>query len=192
MSANHKHKVCPFWMGYLLLNPFRYIGQNPKKILKPFVKENFKVLEIGCGMGFFSIEIARLIGENGKLYCVDIQDKMLEALKKRAEKKELSSRIELIRCSENSLMIDKLKNEIDFVLAFAVVHEIPDKENFFNQISAAAKTGAKLLIAEPKKVISKIEFNEEIESAEKSGFKIETDLNINGTESVLLSKENNG
>ena len=189
MSANHKHRVCPFWMGYFLLNPFRYIGQNPKKILKPFVKENFKVLEIGCGMGFFTIEIARLIGENGKLYCVDIQDKMLEALKKRAERKKLSSRIELIKCSENSLMIDRLKNEIDFIFAFAVVHEIPDKENFFEEISASTKTGAKLLIAEPKKVVSKIEFKEEIECAEKFGFRMETNLKINGTESVLLTRE---
>ena len=70
-------RVCPLWVGYLLASPIRKLLQNPKKILSPYIEEDMKVLDIGCAMGFFSIPLARLIGSNGKVICVDMQKKMI-------------------------------------------------------------------------------------------------------------------
>ena len=48
------HRVCPWWLGYFLASPIRqWLGQDPIKILSPYVREGMIVLEPGPGMGFF-------------------------------------------------------------------------------------------------------------------------------------------
>jgi len=54
----------------------RRLFQDPETILSPYIKSGMKVLEVGPGMGFFSLPMARLIGETGRIYCVDLQEKM--------------------------------------------------------------------------------------------------------------------
>jgi predicted methyltransferase len=60
------HRVCPWWIGYLLLSPLRKFKENPKRILSPYLKEGTKVLELGPGMGYFTIPIAKMIGPVAK------------------------------------------------------------------------------------------------------------------------------
>jgi len=58
--------------------------QNPEKVVAPYVREGMIVLEPGPGMGFFTLEIARLVGPSGRVVAVDIQPHMLSRLKRRA------------------------------------------------------------------------------------------------------------
>ena len=53
------HRVCPWWLGYLLASPLRRLMANPRKLLAPYVHEGMTVLEPGPGMGFFTLELAR-------------------------------------------------------------------------------------------------------------------------------------
>ena len=78
------HRVCPWWLGYFLLSPFRRLGQNPENILAPFVQDGMTVLEPGPGMGFFTLELSRKVGASGRVVAVDIQPRMLDRLKRRA------------------------------------------------------------------------------------------------------------
>ena len=78
-----KH-VCPRWLGYFLLCPLRRLGQKPEKILAPFVSEGMTALDIGPGMGYFSLPMAQMVGPGGKVLCVDVQEKMLRSLGSRA------------------------------------------------------------------------------------------------------------
>ena len=87
-------RVCPVWVGYLLASPLRKFAHNPDKILSPYVKEGMTVLDIGSAMGFFSIPMAQMVGPEGKVICVDMQEKMLERLQKRAHKAGVADRIE--------------------------------------------------------------------------------------------------
>jgi ubiquinone/menaquinone biosynthesis C-methylase UbiE len=93
-------RVCPFWVGYLLISPLRTLMQNPEKILSRYITPGMKVLYIGCGIGFFSLPIARMAGSKGKVTCIDIQDKMIQSLQKRAKKAGLSDRIETRICNQ--------------------------------------------------------------------------------------------
>ncbi|MCK4763435.1 MAG: methyltransferase domain-containing protein [Candidatus Aminicenantes bacterium] len=142
--------VCPLWVGYLLISPLRKLLQNPQKILAEYVKEGMTVLEVGPALGFFSLPMARMVGKKGKVVCVDLQEKMLRKLLKRAAKKGLAGPIETRACAADSLGIDDLSGQVDFVLAFAVVHEVPAKQKLLSQVARALKPGGKLLIAEPK------------------------------------------
>jgi ubiquinone/menaquinone biosynthesis C-methylase UbiE len=123
--------VCPWYIGYLLASPLRRLFLKPEKILSPYVHSGMTVLEVGPGMGFFSLPLAKLVGEAGQIICVDIQEKMLKNLRKRADNAGLLWRIETRLCADTSLQIDDLKDKIDFVLAFAVVHEVLDTKKLF-------------------------------------------------------------
>jgi ubiquinone/menaquinone biosynthesis C-methylase UbiE len=71
-------------VGYLLLNPVRKLLENPDKILGRFVREGMIVLEPGCGMGYFTLSLARMVGPEGRVVAVGIEPKMLSMLARRA------------------------------------------------------------------------------------------------------------
>ncbi len=181
------HRVCPVWVGYFLACPLRKLYQNPRKLLGPYVSEGMKVLDIGCAMGFFSLPLAGMVGD-GTVVCVDIQDKMIRSLQKRARKAGLSERIQTRVCSDKSLCLDDMKEQIDFALASAVVHEVPDPELFFSEVYETIKPAGKFLVAEPKGHVSEDDFKLTISIAEKIGFKQIERLNIKGSRAVLLEK----
>ncbi|RME62908.1 MAG: class I SAM-dependent methyltransferase [Nitrospirae bacterium] len=183
----HTTHTCPVWAGYLLVCPLRRIFHNPETILKPYVKEGMKVLEVGPGMGFFTLPLAEMVGPEGMVYAVDIQEKMLEVLKNRAKKKGLSRRIETILATGQSLGISHLSN-IDFCLLFAVVHEVPYREKLFEEIGHVLGPEGYVLMAEPKGHVSKDSFQEFIDIAKRKGFTVVSEQKIFRSRAVLLKK----
>ena len=181
-------KVCPVWVGYLLASPVRKLLQNPKKILGSYVKEGMKVLDIGSAMGFFSLPLAEMVGCNGRVICVDIQEKMIKSLEKRAQKAGLSKRIETRQCSTDSLGLEDLTEEIDFALASAVVHEVPDPCSFLSEIHEILKPTGKFLVAEPKGRVSQRDFEITVSVAEENGFEVIERPQIGRSRAVLLGK----
>lgn len=182
--------VCPWWLGYVLINPFRKLNHPPEKVLAPHISEGMTVLETGPGMGYFTLPMARIVGYSGKIICVDIQEKMLSKLTKRAEKNNLSDRIQTRLCSPNSLNIDDLNEKIDFAFVFAVVHETPDPKWFLTQICKSLKPGGKLLFSEPKGHVSKENFDRSTSYALENDLIVTQHLQIKGTHSIILSKKN--
>jgi ubiquinone/menaquinone biosynthesis C-methylase UbiE len=184
--ANH---VCPFWVGYLLASPIRAYFQNPKKILKPYIEKGMTVLDIGCAMGFFTIPMAHMVKYNGQVICLDVQDKMLMTLKKRALKNDVFERLDPRVTTNDNLGISDLNNQIDFALAFAVVHEMPDIKSFFSQVYPVLKPDTKFLVAEPKGHVSENDFANTISIAQNAGF-VELDRPaIFRSRTILLQKK---
>jgi len=165
----NKH-VCPVWIGYLIASPVRKLIQNPDKMLSPYIKANMTVIDVGCGMGFFSLPAAQMVGKNGKVICIDLQKKMVKALEKRALKAGIRDRIETRVCNNNSLKLNDVAEKIDFVFAIAVVHEVSDAAFFFSEIHNALKPEHKFLIIEPKGHVSVEEFTKTIFIARENGF----------------------
>ena len=164
-------RVCPWWIGYLLASPLRkWWMQSPEKLLAPFVKPGMMVLEPGPGMGFFTLPLARMTGPSGRVIAVDIQPRMLESLRRRAARAGLSERIETRLAQPDCMGLDDLKASVDFVLAFAVVHELPSVESFFREVAGALKTGGTLLLAEPTGHITPALFQKELAAAHAAGF----------------------
>jgi len=183
-----EHHVCPWYIGYLLANPLRKLYQDPVKLLSPYVKTGMSVLEVGPGMGFFSIPLASLVGEKGKIYSVDLQERMLQTLRKRATKRNVQHIIEARQCSDSSLEVKDLSGRIDFALAFAAVHEIPDTQNLFREIHNSLRQGGILLVSEPREHVSKESFEKYFSIAEHVGFAVSDRPVIRGSLSVVLKK----
>ena len=66
------HRVCPWWVGYVLLFPLRRLRQNPRTWLGPLVNEGMVVLEPGPAMGFFTLDLARMVGASGRVVAVEV------------------------------------------------------------------------------------------------------------------------
>jgi ubiquinone/menaquinone biosynthesis C-methylase UbiE len=163
------HRVCPFWVGYLLINPFRKLFESPNSLLGPFVQEGMVVFEPGCGMGYFTLPLARMVGPKGRIIAADIQPKMLSALRRRAQKAGLSDRIELRLIGENGLGVTDMSGKVDFAAVLHVVHEVPDQASFFKEIRQGLKHGGKLLFIEPKGHVSRDQFASSVAVAESVG-----------------------
>ena len=182
-------RVCPVWVGYLLASPVRKLFQNPRKMLRPYVNEGMTVVDIGCAMGFFSLPLAEMVGPNGKVICVDMQERMIRSLEKRARKAGLSGRIKTLMCYEDSLGLDDFKEKIDFALASAVVHEVPDTTGFFSEIHKAMKPTGRLLVAEPKGHVSEKDFETTVSVAKQNGFTVTDRPQIRRSRVVLLERK---
>ena len=180
------HRVCPWWIGYLLASPLRRLLQNPRAIVKPYVSEGMTVLEPGPGMGFFTLELARLVGPKGRVIAIDVQPRMLAELMRRARKANLAERIEARQPKGDHLGLDDLRGAADFALAFAMVHEVPSAETLLADLHDALKPGAKMLLAEPAGHVNAGDYQKTLATAQKAGFTIESRPVIRRSQSAVL------
>ncbi len=171
--------ICPWWLAYTFDNPFRRFFHSPERMLAGYVANRMTVLDAGCGMGFFSIGLAKLVGDEGHVIAADVQQKMLNILLRRAEGAGVSDRIHIHKCEPNRLGVE---SAVDFILAFWMVHEVPDTRVFFRQARSCLKQEGKILIAEPKFHVSSTRFQEILDSARESG------LNRAETPSIRFSR----
>ncbi len=161
--------VCPWWLGYVIDNPVRRLLHDPCKILGPYVKPGMMAMDIGCGMGFFSIAMAKMVGKEGQVIAVDLQPQMLDVLRKRARKAGVAERIQTHWCGPNALGIDV---QVDFVLAFAVVHEVPDTRRLLGEVHADLRLGGGFFVAEPRLHVPAGQFQGVVQLAEELGLRL--------------------
>lgn len=150
MAGAHQAEPCPWWLGMVLAHPVRKLFQDPADVLAPYVGEGMVVLEPGCGMGFFTLELARRVGKSGRVVAVDLQPKMLDGLRRRAKRAGLLDRLDIRRTEVDTLGVADLRGRIDFALAFYVVHELPNPSGFFQEVHDSLRSEGRLLIVEPR------------------------------------------
>lgn len=167
---SEQEHLCPWWIGYILANPIRKLFQNPEDILRPYVSEGATVLDFGCAMGYFSIPLAKMVGHEGRVVCVDLQERMLKTLRKRAKKAGVLDRLNCRQCGFDDLCVDDLAEKVDFVLAFAVIHEVSKPEVVLEQLRGTLARGGQLLISEPRGHVSAESFEKTVELAKSLGY----------------------
>ena len=145
---------------------FRRKLQDPAHLLTRYITPGMITLDLGCGTGFFSIAMAKLAGDAGKVFALDLQIEMLEKLQQKLNA-QFSTRIELIHGSVVAFTPEK---EIDFALAAYVFHELTDQAEAFNHLRKIIGQGKHLLILEPNIIVSKRAFQETIRLATDHGF----------------------
>ncbi len=159
--------ICPWWMGYVLASPIRRFLEKPEELVGPFLREGMTVMDYGCGMGFFTIPMAHMVGMSGKVLAVDIQEKMLISLERRARRARLSN-IQLLTPQDLPHLPD---HTVEFVAALHVVHEIPDPLGLLlRDMARLMKPHAKMLVVEPKFHVNEAEFLKSIDAAQSFGF----------------------
>jgi len=152
-----------------LTNIVRGAFQNPRRILAGHVGPGMSVLDFGCGPGFFTIEAARLAGENGRVVAADLQPEMLEKLARSVRGTGLEKRILIHRCQADRIGAE---GPFDTVLAIYVLHETPDQARALEEIRGLLKPGGRLLVVEPQHRVTSEKFEEMLGIAGRLGFKV--------------------
>jgi ubiquinone/menaquinone biosynthesis C-methylase UbiE len=184
MSEEKNKRVCPVEMAGGLDNPIRILLQNPQRILKPYISKGMTVLDLGCGPGFFSIEIAKMLIDSGKVIAADLQEGMLEKVNKKIKGTELERRITIHKCEDNKIGITE---NVDFVLAFYVIHEVPNQDKLFGELKSILKPDGKIYIIEPKFHVSKKSFEDMVNRIKNIGFEILDRPKVFLSRAVLLT-----
>ncbi|MCX5845502.1 MAG: class I SAM-dependent methyltransferase [Deltaproteobacteria bacterium] len=181
----YRKRVCPWWICFTFDNVLRTLFHDPNQILRPYINEGNVVLDIGPGMGYFTIPMAKMVGENGRVIAADIQEKMLSHLNKRAIRSCVQQRIDLQLCSSDSLGINR---SVDFILAFWMLHEVPYKQRFLAELLSLLKDKGGFLLVEPKIHTTKADFEETVHLALQAGFTLYENPKISLSRCALFKK----
>jgi ubiquinone/menaquinone biosynthesis C-methylase UbiE len=143
------------------------------------------VLDIGCGPGFFTLEIAKMLNGSGKVIAADVQEGMLEIIRKKIKGTNLEQTVTLHRSSFEKIGIDE---KVDFVLAFWMVHEVRNQKRFFEELTSILKPNSLIFIIEPKFHVSKRAYSEMVEMISEYGLRIVERPKVNLSRAIVLSK----
>lgn len=129
-----------------LLAASRYDEFPPKMILDLLgCSEGSVCIDIGCGNGFFTIPMAMRVSPTGKVYAVDVDQRMLDLLQDRAREYGTAETIELIRSTTDAVQLRD--NSADHCLISQVLHGSGDPERlFFEAIRILCPEGRLLVI----------------------------------------------
>jgi ubiquinone/menaquinone biosynthesis C-methylase UbiE len=161
--------VCPTALAGSLDNSIRRFFQNPRKLLGKYIKPGMTIMDLGCGPGFFSIEMAKMLNGSGKVIAADLQEGMLLKVNQKISGTALEQQIILHQCQNDRIGIQE---KVDFILAFYMIHEVPDQVKLFNELKTILKPEGTMFIVEPKFHVSKSAFEAMVILIEKSGFEI--------------------
>jgi ubiquinone/menaquinone biosynthesis C-methylase UbiE len=167
--------VFPPKYAFTLLLPFRNIFLSPNKLIKRLdLREDFNVLEIGPGPGYFSVKVAKEL-KKGKLVLADIQQEMLDYSRKRLNARNINN-VEYKLCNGKTLDFDN--ESFDRVFMVTVIGEVDNKREYLKEIKRIIKDEGVLSISELAGDPDKLSIEELKDLVCSEGFKIK---NIFGT-----------
>ena len=188
MAKEKRPYICPVEYAGSLDNPIRKLIHKPHRILEAYISKGMTVLDLGCGPGFFTIEMAKLVGETGRVIAADLQQGMLDKVAGKIRGTDLEQRIELHKCQDDMIGISK---KVDFVLAFWMVHEVTDQHRLFEELKSVMNPGGRIWIIEPRIHVTEKSFKMMISRLESTGLEIIERPGIWLSRSVLLTAGTN-
>jgi len=144
------------------------------------------VADFGAGSGFYSFAAAEAVGENGKVYAIDVQKDLLERLKNQARNNKHLNNIEIIWADIDNLGGTRLREEsVDSVIAANVFFQLENKKDACLEIKRILKKGGRVLFIDWINIQSDIvvanqkDFNKEkvLELFEGNGFILQKEIN---------------
>jgi ubiquinone/menaquinone biosynthesis C-methylase UbiE len=107
-----------------------------KNILKEVgIKPGFRVLDYGCGPGSYTVPLAGLVGESGKVYALDIHPLAIRKVKGIASKRQLAN-VETILSDCQTGLPD---NSLDVVLLYDIFHHLSDPDRILKELHRVLK-----------------------------------------------------
>ena len=143
------HSPAPAFIGRFLDSRFRRRAQPPDKFIeRSGIKPGMTVIDLGCGSGAFTTFVARVVGEQGRVYAVDIQPEMLQQLERKLARPENQDiiNIEMRQASAYDLPFED--GYFDLVYMVTVLPEIHDRGRALREVRRVLKPGGILAVTE--------------------------------------------
>ncbi len=139
-------RACPYAWRWMLDNLPRRVIQPVRSTVDSFhVAKGHTVLELGPGSGYFSVEVARRVGPEGRLVCVDIQPKMIDALRRRLLREGVANVMPMVG---NALALPLAARSVDRAFLVTVLGEVPDRPRTLAELRRVLKPGGILSVTE--------------------------------------------
>lgn len=161
---------CPWLVQYMLISPLRKIMEPVQQLVGPYVKPGMTVLDPGCGFGYVSLPLARMVSPNGRVIAVDVEPRAVARLQRRARQAGLAERIVAQTCTSVDLGLAAYSGQVDLVTVIHALHEFPDIQGFLTQVTALLKPTGHLLIVEPQGHVTPAHFEAELQCCRRAGF----------------------
>ncbi|RLT40690.1 MAG: methyltransferase domain-containing protein [Chloroflexi bacterium] len=137
----------PRVLAGILEHPLRLKYRDPAQTLGPFgLAEGMSVLDLGCGTGLFTGEMAGQVGASGVVYAVDIQSALLEQARRRTDDAGLSARVRFHQSGAYRLPL--LAESVDIAILIATFSEIPNAMLLLEELRRVLKPGGRIGISE--------------------------------------------
>jgi len=185
MSRDPDVDVCPAWFAWVINNPLRRWLHKPQEILGRLIAPGFTVVELGCGSGPFTLAMAQMVGSSGRVITADIQPAMLAKIQKRIAHAGVQDRVKLHLCGQGHV---GLLARVDFVLAFWMVHEVPNAAALFSEMQEALNPDGKLLLVEPRFHVGRKDFEKEVDAALAAKLKLLARPSVRLSHAALFAK----
>ena len=128
----------------LLLSPLLGRTINYRRLLEESgVKEGQTVLDFGCGPGNAAIPAAEMVGENGKVYDLDIHHLAIRSVEKKIRKKGITNIATILSDRDTGLPDES----VDVTLLYGVFHMIKDRRALLSEAQRVAESDGTLSIA---------------------------------------------
>jgi ubiquinone/menaquinone biosynthesis C-methylase UbiE len=178
--------ACPYWLVGLLDNPVRRWIHKPEVILAGLVQKGHTALDLGCGPGYFTLGIARMVGERGRVIALDLQEQMLDIVRRKAGRAGLLSRIQLRQSTPDDIGVIE---PVDFGLAFWMLHEVRDQDRFLQQLHGLLKPGGRFLLVEPVMHVSAESFQASVAKAHAAGLESIAERKVRLSQAIVFQKQ---
>ena len=179
-QSNHKPYRCPYWIAWLLASPLRRLGEDLSRLAAAAARPGDRVLELGPGLGFYTLPLARRVGPDGKVIAIDAQQVMLDTLALRCQKAGINERIELL-CGGDPLTPGGLEGSIDVAFLVNVVHETRDPATLFFDIAKVLRPGGTVYLREPSGQCASSLFEQELVWARNAGLSVVSQRRMQAT-----------
>jgi ubiquinone/menaquinone biosynthesis C-methylase UbiE len=135
-----------------LMSEERRSYQNPLRIARMIgVRKGMTVVDMGCGPGFFTLPLARLVGPKGKVYAVEANRTMLKHLRDNLRKTGANgNRVRVVHADVSKTGIPSAS--ADIVLLARILHDIEDKKAFLSEVKRICKQGGRVIDLDWKKI----------------------------------------
>ena len=172
-TSHRQHEVFDPKHAAHLDTPFRHFLYRPDRLAERLVAPGGRILDFGCGPGFFTRAFAQRVGETGQVFSADLQEEMLAIVREKMEDEGLISRVTTHQCRPDTIGLPaELNGTFDLATAIFVVHEVPGPNRLFWEFAALLKKGGTFFFSEPPILVSGREFSDKIALAESCGFRL--------------------
>jgi ubiquinone/menaquinone biosynthesis C-methylase UbiE len=169
--------------------------ESPDKAVEALeLKRGMTAADVGAGTGYFTVRMAKVVGPEGRVYAIDIQQQMLDLLKKRLRAEKLEN-VELVRGTETDPMLPRAK--LDLILMVDVYHEFSQPQAMLRKMKEALAPGGRLVLLEyrkedpnvPIRFEHKMSVDEVRAEIEAEGFKLDRLLELLPRQHMFIFKK---